>query len=91
MKIPLALGYDFTGSAYITDLSELVHLLVVGSSGTGKSTALQSIITSIIVGCSVDSVRLILFDIGGNSLSVFENVLHLYHPIVKERKPGFVS
>lgn len=88
MKIPLALGYDFTGSAYITDLSELVHLLVVGSSGTGKSTALQSIITSIIVGCSVDSVRLILFDIGGNSLSVFENVLHLYHPIVKETQTG---
>lgn len=88
MKIPLALGYDFTGSAYITDLSELVHLLVVGSSGTGKSTALQSIITSIIVGCSVDSVRLILFDIGGNSLSVFENVLHLYHSIVKETETG---
>lgn len=88
MKIPLALGYEFTGNACITDLSELVNLLVVGSSGTGKSTALQSIITSIIVGCSVDSVRLILFDIGGNSLSVFENVLHLYHPIVKETQTG---
>ena len=88
MRIPLALGYDLMGDAYITDLSKLLHLLVIGPSGTGKSVALQCIVMSIIVKCPVNSVRLILFDIGANSLALFGTVKHLYHPIVKDTKAG---
>lgn len=90
MQIPLALGYDLMGNMYLADLAKLLHLLVVGPSGTGKSIALQCIIMSIIVGCSTNSVRLVLFDIGANSLSVFENIVHLCHPIVKDTETGIV-
>lgn len=88
MEIPLALGYDLMGSMYIADLAKLLHLLIVGPSGTGKSVALQCIVTSIIVRCPVNSVRLIMFDIGANSLSIFGKVKHLYHPIVKDVEIG---
>ena len=88
MQIPLALGYNLMGGIYIADLAKLLHLLIVGPSGTGKSVALQCIVLSIIVKCPVDSVRLLLFDIGANSLSAFTNVKHLYHPIVKDVETG---
>lgn len=84
MQIPLALGYDYMGGMYVVDLAKLVHLLIVGPSGTGKSVALQCIVVSVIVKCPIDSLRLILFDIGGNSLTLFEDVKHLYHSIVKD-------
>lgn len=90
MQIPLALGYDIMGGMYLADLAELLHLVVVGPSGTGKSVALQCMILSIITKCPVDSVRLILFDIGANSLSHFANVKHLYHPIVKDTETGII-
>ena len=88
MQIPLALGYNLIGSPYITDLVKLHHLVISGPSGTGKSVALQCIILSILVKCPVNSVRLILFDIGANSLSIFSTVKQLYHPIVKDVKTG---
>ncbi len=88
MQIPLALGYGLMGNMYLADLAKLLHLVVIGPSGTGKSVALQCIVLSIIVKCSVSSVRLILFDIGANSLSYFATVKHLYHPIVKDTETG---
>ena len=90
MQIPLALGYDILGSAYIVDLARLFHLLVVGPSGTGKSMALQCMIMSIVVKCPVKHVRLILFDIGANSLQLFEDLRHLYHPLVKDIETGII-
>lgn len=91
MEIPLALGYDLMGSMYLADLTKLLHLLVVGPSGTGKSVALQCIVLSIIVRCPANSVRLLLFDIGANSLSVFDDIVHLCHPIVKDTTTGIVA
>lgn len=90
MQIPLAIGYSLTGSMYLADLAKLLHLLVVGPSGTGKSVALQCIVLSMIVGCPANAVRLVLFDIGANSLSVFENIVHLCHPIVMDTETGIV-
>ncbi len=90
MQIPIALGYNLMGNMYITDLEKLVHLLIIGSSGTGKSVTLQCIILSILVKCPVDSVRLILFDIGANSLSQFSNVKQLYYPIIKDINTGII-
>lgn len=90
MQIPLALGYDIMGGMYLADLAKLFHLVVVGPCGTGKSVALQCMVLSIIVKCPVDSVRLILFDIGADSLSYFANVKHLYHPIVKDTETGII-
>ncbi len=88
MQIPLALGFDYLGNAHIVDLAKVLHLLIAGPSGTGKSVALQCMIISMITGCSVKDLRLILFDIGGNSLTIFEQIKHLYHPIIKDFKEG---
>lgn len=88
MDIPIAIGYDILGEKRIADLSKLVHLLVIGASGLGKSVALQCMVLSIISRCSVEKARLLLFDIGANSLSIFEGVQHLFHSIVKEMEPG---
>ena len=88
MDIPIAIGYDILGEKKIVDLSKLVHLLVIGASGLGKSVALQCMVLSIISRCSIEKVRLILFDIGANSLSQFEGVQHLFHPIIKDVETG---
>ena len=88
MDIPIAVGYDILGGKRIVDLRQLVHLLVIGSSGFGKSVALQCMVLSIISGCSVEKARLILFDVGANSLSQFEGVQHLFHPIIKDTETG---
>ncbi len=88
MVIPVALGYGILGEKRIVDLCQLVHLLVIGASGFGKSVALQCMVLSIISGCPVEKARLILFDIGANSLSQFEGVQHLFYPIVKDTETG---
>jgi S-DNA-T family DNA segregation ATPase FtsK/SpoIIIE len=84
MKLPLALGYDITGNIYLTDLVDLRHLLIAGPSGSGKSVALRCIILSIIVKRPVSEVNILLFDIGANSLSLFDDISHLSYPIVKD-------
>lgn len=88
MDIPIALGYGILGEKRVVDLGQLVHLLVIGASGFGKSVALQCMVISIISRCSVEKVRLILFDVGANSLSLFESVQHLFYPIIKEIETG---
>lgn len=88
MDVPIAIGYDILGEKRIVDLSKLVHLLVIGASGLGKSVALQCMVLSIVSRCSVEKARLILFDIGANSLSQFEGVQHLFHPIIKDVETG---
>ncbi len=90
MDIPIAIGYDILGEKRIVDLSKLVHLLVIGASGFGKSVTLQCMVLSIISRCSVEKARLILFDIGANSLSQFEGIPHLFHPIIKDIETGIV-
>ncbi len=86
--IPIAPGYDLMGNPCIVDLAKLIHLLIVGPSGTGKSVALRCIILCIITACFADDVKLLLFDIGANSLTVFEDVAHLYYPVIKDTQEG---
>lgn len=88
MQLPIAIGYDIMNGMHIEDMAELVHVLVIGASGTGKSMALECMVLSIITSCLVEQARLVLFDIGANSLSPFEDVPHLYHSIVKDTETG---
>ena len=88
MDIPMAIGYDILGGKRVVDLHRLVHLLVIGASGFGKSVALQCMVLSVISRCSIEQARLILFDVGANSLSQFEGVQHLFHPVVKDTDTG---
>ena len=88
MKIPLAIGYNLMGNMHIADLAKLQHLVIVGPSGTGKSVALKCIVTSILVRCTPNAVKLLMFDIGANSLTLFNDVAHLHFPIVKDTDEG---
>lgn len=86
MAIPIAIGYTLRGNYHIADLVKLRHLLVIGPTGTGKSTALQCIVLSIIVHCPVSHVNLIISDIGGGSLTMFDKLPHLSHPVVRDHQ-----
>jgi len=90
MKIPFAIGFDHVGNIYIVDLAEMTHLVIVGPSGSGKSVSIKCLILSIIVSLPVTAARLIVFEMGAESLSEFNDALHLYHPIVKDVEKGLI-
>jgi len=87
-EIPLALGYDMMGNMHVADLTKLLHLLIVGPTGSGKSIAIKCLLLSVLVRCPITKVRLTVFEIGSESLSQFNDALHLYHPIVKDIETG---
>jgi len=85
-KLAIALGKTTHGEVYVTDLTVMPHLLIAGATGTGKSVALNSIISSILYKATPDEVKLILIDPKRLEFSVFEGVPHLLCPIVKNPK-----
>ena len=82
-KLAIALGKTIHGEVYITDLTDMPHLLIAGATGTGKSVALNGIICSILYKATPDEVKLILIDPKRLEFSVFEGVPHLLCPIIK--------
>ena len=85
-KLTLALGKTVSGETYVTDLATMPHLLIAGSTGTGKSVGLNCIISSLLYRCTPDDVRLILIDPKRLELSVYEEIPHLLTPVVTEPK-----
>jgi S-DNA-T family DNA segregation ATPase FtsK/SpoIIIE len=85
-KLSFALGKTIHGEVYITDLAVMPHLLIAGATGTGKSVALNTIITSILYKATPDEVKLILIDPKRLEFSVYEGVPHLLCPVVKDPK-----
>ncbi len=85
---PLAvwLGKDISGAAVWTDLARMPHLLIAGTTGSGKSGCLNAILTSILLRATPDEVRLILIDPKRIELSHFESVPHLLTPVVSSPK-----
>jgi len=83
-KIPIAVGKDTIGNPYITDLSKMPHLLVAGSTGSGKSVFINSLICSILYKFSPEEVRMIMVDPKMLELSIYEGIPHLLHPVVTE-------
>ncbi len=83
-KIPLAIGKDTIGNPYVTDLANMPHLLVAGSTGSGKSVFINSIICSILYKFSPDQVRLLMVDPKMLELSVYDGIPHLLHPVVTD-------
>ncbi|MEE9171173.1 MAG: DNA translocase FtsK 4TM domain-containing protein [bacterium] len=80
LRLPIALGVDPTGKPYITDLIRMPHLLVAGSTGSGKSVCLNTIITSLLYRLTPAELRLILIDPKKLELSTFAE-LRLHHLI----------
>ncbi|MEM7231032.1 MAG: DNA translocase FtsK [Planctomycetota bacterium] len=85
-KLPLALGRDTAGNPVIGDLGEMPHLLIAGSTGSGKSVCINSIIISILTTRTPDEVKLILVDPKMVELAQFEKIPHLLSPVVTDMK-----
>ena len=84
MHIPLFLGKDSSAEALVSDLTEMPHLLIAGTTGSGKSVCINSIITSILLTKRPDEVKLILIDPKMVEMAIFNTVPHLMSPIVTE-------
>lgn len=85
-KLPLILGKDIGGEAIIADLARMPHLLVAGTTGSGKSVAINTMITSLVYHLTPDQCRFIMIDPKMLELSVYDNIPHLLAPVVTE--PG---
>lgn len=84
MQIPLFIGKDSSGQALVSDLTAMPHLLIAGTTGSGKSVCINSIITGILLTKRPDEVKMILVDPKMVEMTAFNTVPHLMCPIVTE-------
>ena len=84
--ITVALGKDISGSAIVADLASMPHLLVAGTTGSGKSVAINAMLISILYKASPEQVRMILIDPKMLELSVYEDIPHLLAPVITDMK-----
>ena len=86
MQIPLFLGKSSSGEPLVSDLSAMPHMLIAGTTGSGKSVCINSIITSILLTRRPDEVKLILIDPKMVEMAMYESIPHLMCPIVTEMR-----
>ncbi|WP_434779596.1 DNA translocase FtsK [Neisseria sp. Ec49-e6-T10] len=84
--LTLALGKDIAGSPLVADLAKMPHLLVAGTTGSGKSVAINTMIISILYKATPDDVRLIMVDPKMLELSIYQDIPHLLTPVVTDMK-----
>src|SRR4029434_9325647 len=85
-KIPLALGKDVYGKAIITDLAQMPHLLVAGTTGSGKSVCINALIASMLFRFTPEELRLVIVDPKMVELQAYNSLPHLAFPIVVDPK-----
>jgi DNA segregation ATPase FtsK/SpoIIIE, S-DNA-T family len=85
-KLTIALGKTIHGEPYVADLSAMPHLLIAGSTGAGKSVAINGMLTSILYRATPDEVRLIMIDPKRLELGMYEDIPHLLTPVVVDPK-----
>ena len=85
-KLPLALGKSIHGEPIVSDLAIMPHLLIAGSTGTGKSVSVNAMLTSILYRATPDDVRLILIDPKRLELGMYADIPHLLTPVVVDPK-----
>ena len=86
LRLPIALGVDFVGTPVIADLTKMPHLLIAGTTGSGKSVALNAMICSILFKARPDDVKFLMVDPKRLELSSYEGIPHLMHPVVVDPK-----
>lgn len=89
--LPLVLGKDISGGPIITDLSRMPHLLIAGTTGSGKSVAINTMILSLLYRLPPQKCRFIMIDPKVLELSVYEGIPHLLSPVVTEPKKAIVA
>lgn len=82
--LPLPFGKDIAGGNVITDLAKMPHLLIAGATGSGKSVAVNSFITSLILHKTPEEVRFLLIDPKLVELSHYNDIPHLLHPVITD-------
>jgi len=85
-KLSLALGKDILGESIVTDLAEMPHLLIAGTTGSGKTVCVNSIITSLIFNASPDEVKFVMVDPKMVELAMFNDLPHLLCPVLTDPK-----
>jgi S-DNA-T family DNA segregation ATPase FtsK/SpoIIIE len=85
-KLTLALGKTIHGEPFVADMAMMPHLLIAGSTGTGKSVGLNAMLTSILYRATPDDVRLIMIDPKRLELGMYEDIPHLLTPVVVDPK-----
>ncbi|MDD2735070.1 MAG: DNA translocase FtsK 4TM domain-containing protein [Desulfuromonadaceae bacterium] len=91
MKLPLALGKDIAGHPVVTDLAKAPHLLVAGSTGSGKSVSINTMILSLLYTSTPKDVRMIMVDPKMLEFSMYEGIPHLLLPVVTEPKKASLA
>ena len=90
-KLTMAVGKDIGGAPVMTDLARMPHLLVAGTTGSGKSVGINTMILSLLYRLTPDQCRLILVDPKMLELSVYDGIPHLLAPVVTEPKKAVVA
>ena len=90
-KLPLVLGKDIGGAPSIVDLARMPHLLIAGTTGSGKSVGLNSMILSLLYRLGPDQCKFIMIDPKMLELSVYDGIPHLLSPVVTEPKKAVVA
>ena len=85
-KLTLALGKDIVGNPVVADLETMPHLLIAGATGTGKSVALNTMITSLLYKATPEDVKIIMIDPKRIELSMYDGIPHLITPVVTDMK-----
>jgi len=84
--LKMALGKDIFGTAIVTDLAKMPHLLIAGATGSGKTVCLNAIISSFLIDCTPDELKFLMIDPKRVELMMFEGLPHLVSPIVTNPK-----
>ena len=90
-RLPLILGYDTTGNHIIIDLVQMPHVLVAGSTGSGKSVALNTMLMSLLYHCTPQELKLILIDPKRLEFAAYADIAHLIFPIVTESSRAIIA
>jgi S-DNA-T family DNA segregation ATPase FtsK/SpoIIIE len=85
-KLTMALGKDLIGRIRATDLSQMPHMLIAGSTGTGKSVFINSMIVSMLYKATPEELKLVLVDPKRLELGLYDDIPHLYTPVVTDPK-----
>jgi S-DNA-T family DNA segregation ATPase FtsK/SpoIIIE len=91
LALPMALGETIGGEPYIADLSKMPHLLIAGTTGSGKSVGVNAMILSILYRLPPEQVRFIMIDPKMLELSVYDGIPHLLAPVVTDPKKAIVA
>ncbi|MEM8731562.1 MAG: DNA translocase FtsK 4TM domain-containing protein [Pseudomonadota bacterium] len=91
MRLPLALGKDIGGASIVANLAKMPHLLIAGTTGSGKSVAINTMILSLLYKLTPEECRLIMIDPKMLELSVYDGIPHLLSPVVTDPKKAVVA